>query len=458
LDGIISLSQRNINRFHGLRNLNFINYFKKNKTLTMPGTIVFKPIEANLQDQASPVNPYCIFTMGNQRLQSKSSEKGGDHPYWDDSIIMKTHDNQPRCFVEVKGKQEAPSSDNIGSFEVDLSEVEMEGRLKKWYPFFEKDKMVGEILMEATYTPDKLSEESSIHQKAHQGSLPHGIDLDEYAREGMRWRAEPANSLAKIAETNEFGDYQPMKQLSTGDVLRERGSGWIGQGMYYSGQQTSYGEDFPMAHKSVGTNLLGSYQTDHGAAYDRGNPRDFALFQQQAFEPVEFRTTFDMNQNTSVVEKAFEHYQREEKNFQRGFPREPAPKLSMGTRVEPEDTTNEEFFDSNPSGNEIPPQNVELMKEEQHKEAELWESPLNIQVDKKIIDETNDLFARNYHAGKMPRDVKTEMTARDLQTEKDFRDLKDRAADRSSLNQPGSTRPGTAFSESLSTAETHWDI
>lgn len=424
----------------------------------MPGTIVFKPIEANLNqgDQLrSSVSPYCIFTMGNQRFQSKSSEKGGEHPSWDDSIVMKTHDNQPLCFVEVKGKEESRSADNIGSFEVDLSEVEMEGKLKKWYPFFDKDKVVGEILMEATYTPDKFNEESVVHQKAHQGSLPHGIDLDEYAREGMRWRAEPINSLAKISETNEFGDYQPMKQLSTGDVLRERGGGWIGQGMYYSGQQTSYGEDFPMAHKSVGTNLLGNVRPDQGYAYDRGNPRDFALFQQQAFEPNEFRTTFDMNQNTSVVEKAFNNYQKDEKTFKKLFPREPAPKISMGTSVEPEESTNEEFFEQKPS-HEVPPKNVELIKQEQHKEANLWESPINIQVDKKIIDETNDLFARNYHAGKHPRD-KIEETARDLQTEKDFRDVKDRAADRNNLNQPGSTRPSTAYSEN-SVPESRWDL
>jgi len=432
----------------------------------MPGTIIFKPLEANLNNDGHPVksaDPYCIFTMGSQRLQSKTCKESGDHPHWSDSIIMKTHDSQPLCLVELKAKEKNPAADNIGSFEVDLSEVELQGKVMKWYPFFNRDKITGQILLEATYTPDHYKEESNVQQKSHQGSLPHGIDLDEYAREGMRWKTEPINSLAKIAETNEFGDYQPMKQLSSGDILHQRGDGMIGQGMYYSGQQTSYGEAFPMAHKSVGTNLLGNYRTEHGAAYDRANPRDYALYQQQAFDTHEFRTTIDMDHNTSVVEKAFNAYKKDERNSNKGFISGSTPKISMGTKVQPADSTNDQYVNQRPAAqksNIMPPENAKLIIEEQHKEQSLWESPINIHVDQKIIDETNANYARNLNDSKIPLDEKVEGTAKDFFSQKDFRDIKDRSEDKNNFNQASSTRPQTAYSENLSTNETeasHWD-
>jgi len=278
----------------------------------MPGTITLKPIEANFhsfEDEPSKGTPYCLFTMGTQRVQGKGCERGGRNPHWNDSVTLKMHNNQPSCLVELKQDEIVSLNKEIGTFEVDLSEIESQGKLKKWYPFFSQDKLTGEILMEAIFTPDPKDPESVFHKKSHQGSLPHGIDLDEYAREEMRWRMEPKNSIAKISETNEFGDYQPHKQLPFGDILHESGSGMIGQGTYYSGQQTSYGEDFPMAHKSVGTNQLGKEITDHGDAYDRANPRDYALFQQQAFEPHDF-LNFKQS-NPSVIEKTYQSIKNE---------------------------------------------------------------------------------------------------------------------------------------------------
>jgi len=61
--------------------------------------------------------------------------------------------SQPTCVIDVKDK-DLFHDDKIGTFEVDLREVETQGRLKKWYPIFYKEKPAGEILVETIYTGD----------------------------------------------------------------------------------------------------------------------------------------------------------------------------------------------------------------------------------------------------------------------------------------------------------------
>jgi hypothetical protein len=302
----------------------------------MPGTIVFKPIEAKLKKSTGledKVDSYCMFIMGKEKIQGPLSDLGGKHPHWQDSVNMKI-DDQSSCIVQLKNHKTLASDDNIGSFEMDLNEVEKQGQVKKWYPLFHKEKTTGEILVEATFTEDipkedelptfsnVLSKESRSEiqqEKVSQGDMPSGIDMTRYAQEERWYRTEPHNSQARIAETNEFGDYQPTKQLCNADLLQAKGTGKIEQGMYYSGQQTSYGEDFPMTHKSV---ALGPYCQDfeirQKLGYREPNPRDYAAYQLQAFEPRNLQV--NMDENPSVVEKAYNRLKEGEVKMIRGGP------------------------------------------------------------------------------------------------------------------------------------------
>lgn len=273
----------------------------------MPGTIVFKPLEVNLsKDPSSNSEPYCTFTLGDQRAERKISENSGKD-LGKDSVAFKVK-YQPICLVEIKSQEK--SNDYIGNFEIDLHEIETNGKLKKWFTIFNEDKSAGELLMEATFTSEIYPSEES--EKAAQGNIPAGIDIEKYSLRAFHRDIEPENSRAKIAETNEFGDYQPEKQLR--DPSHQIGSGKIEQGQYYSGEQTSYGEAYPMAHKSVAANIS---TFEEGGVIPRGeNPLDFSRFQNQAFVP---HNKTDGKANSSVVEKAFMAAKKQENQKKRGL-------------------------------------------------------------------------------------------------------------------------------------------
>jgi len=279
----------------------------------MPGTIVFRALEANLTDNSKSFerrNSFCSFTMGDQKVKGDICEQGGNHPHWNDAVTIQVNDTQkPTCLVELKDQTKEASDSSIGSLKLNLEEIESNKQVKRWYPIYDHEKPIGELLLEATYQTEESAAFES--EKAAQGNIPAGIDLYQLSREGRKWETEPANSLGKVAETNEFGDYTASKSLFSGDSRHERGSGMLAQGNYYSGQQTSYGEAYPMAQKSVAMNNIYSYDPEHHNPIDgRVNPYSYAMYQQQAFEP--HRQTGISDTNKSVVEKAFESFKKSE--------------------------------------------------------------------------------------------------------------------------------------------------
>ena len=119
----------------------------------MPGTFVFKPIEANLTHNTEwlgKMDPYCAFIVGDQRLNSGVCKKGGKHPHWNDTITI-PGSSQSRLTLEVKDNDALTKDDEIGSCMVDLQEIEMQGKVSKWYPLYHKNKQAGEILLQASF-------------------------------------------------------------------------------------------------------------------------------------------------------------------------------------------------------------------------------------------------------------------------------------------------------------------
>jgi len=119
----------------------------------MPGTFVFKPIEANLThdtDLIGKMNPYCAFNVGNVRVKSQICHKGGKHPHWNDTVTIPSS-NEVSAVVDLMDKDKITKDDTIGTFTIDLQEVQTRGSLSKWYPLFYKNKPAGEILLEAAF-------------------------------------------------------------------------------------------------------------------------------------------------------------------------------------------------------------------------------------------------------------------------------------------------------------------
>jgi len=124
----------------------------------MPGTFVFRPIEANLThntDLLTKMNPYCTFILGNERIKGQICKKGGKHPHWNDAVTIPAT-NQGLLVMELKDHDKITKDDSIGACTIDLSEVQSRGQVSKWYPLTYKNRSAGEILLEATFQGDAL--------------------------------------------------------------------------------------------------------------------------------------------------------------------------------------------------------------------------------------------------------------------------------------------------------------
>ena len=119
----------------------------------MPGTFVFRPIEANLSHSTNwfgKMNPYCVFLLDNNHINSQVCENGGRNPHWSDTITIQTQ-NKSNLLMEVKDKGVLASDDSIGFCLIDLNEIESQGQVSKWYPLYYKKKHAGDILLRTDF-------------------------------------------------------------------------------------------------------------------------------------------------------------------------------------------------------------------------------------------------------------------------------------------------------------------
>jgi len=151
----------------------------------MPGTIIFKPIEANLThktDIITKMSPYCLFEVGGIKVKGEVCKKGGKHPHWGDVITVPAT-NKSVAMLEVMDKDKITKDDPIGTCMIDLQEIQSTGHVSKWYPLTYKNKPAGEILLEADYQPSSssFSNEGQTFQRGQIGMSQAGL----YQQEGF---------------------------------------------------------------------------------------------------------------------------------------------------------------------------------------------------------------------------------------------------------------------------------
>ncbi len=124
----------------------------------MPGTLTFKPLQANLkhdQDFIGKMNPYCKVKIGGQKFRGSVCKKGGKHPSWDDTIVVRRND-ESACEIKLRDKNIFTPDSLIGACKVDLDAVAAFGRVTKWLDVIRKDKVEGQLLVEITYNPQSI--------------------------------------------------------------------------------------------------------------------------------------------------------------------------------------------------------------------------------------------------------------------------------------------------------------
>jgi len=199
----------------------------------MPGSIVFRPIEANLTHNTELIgkmDPYVQFILGNHKVRTNVCRKGGKHPCWDDSVTIPASAEFGACLVEIKDK-DILKDDRIGACEIDLREIESQGSIKRWFPVFHKDKPAGEILMEACYSGDNF---------ANQGfqSMNAGLAQPGFATGGIAGYAMPlqtqgtAPTMGTMSVGEQYAE-QALLRGVTGGLIQPGGfatGGFAGSG------------------------------------------------------------------------------------------------------------------------------------------------------------------------------------------------------------------------------------
>jgi len=227
----------------------------------MPGTLVFRPIEANLnlkdKDLVGKMDPYCLFHVGGHRVKSQVCSNGGQNPHWNDSISCDMPTTGGVVQVDLKDK-DMLIDDKLGSFEVDLNEVASLGQVRKWYPIFSKDRPAGEILIETTYNGSGVSQglgqqygqqqHGQQYGQQHGGQFVGGIPVTQSTTMTV-----PTGGQAVLSEIHgQHGHQQgvtqhlpqqqfqqqgqfPQQQYQQGQFPQQSG----GQPLHFSGQQAN---------------------------------------------------------------------------------------------------------------------------------------------------------------------------------------------------------------------------
>jgi len=126
----------------------------------MPGTVTFKLIQAVLDREGSLLgkfDPYCKVNLGGQKALTHVCKKGGSSPEWGDQITFKKGDLKT-CHLVVKDKSFIYNK-VIGGCDINLEDLEREcnkGRITKWYTICLKDKLVGQLQLEAFFEEDTI--------------------------------------------------------------------------------------------------------------------------------------------------------------------------------------------------------------------------------------------------------------------------------------------------------------
>jgi len=123
----------------------------------MPGTFTFRPIQANLThdtDWLGKMDPYCSYRVGATKIKGPVCRNGGKFPKWEDATVNVPAPNDNSMVVDLMDKDKILHDGNIGTFVIDLLEIQSRGRVSKWYPVYHHKKPAGEILMEAAFNPE----------------------------------------------------------------------------------------------------------------------------------------------------------------------------------------------------------------------------------------------------------------------------------------------------------------
>ena len=126
----------------------------------MPGSFVFKPMQAHLSHNRShlgEMKPYCEYHLGQYKIQGQIAQANPLNPHWTDVTII-NGEHETKCKIEVKDKATLKPSRMLAECVIDLDEIRMKGEVTKWIELYHEGEKEGELFIEIRYIPDDEAE------------------------------------------------------------------------------------------------------------------------------------------------------------------------------------------------------------------------------------------------------------------------------------------------------------
>jgi len=138
----------------------------------MPGTIIFKPIQAHFtpdsdsdSEDDSPKSPkqfkaYCKFKIGRRSAQSESTNLNELHAEWSQPVKIETKEDDEEVKLKVKKEEKRRFDNTIGEVEINIQKF-LSGKkeMTQWFHLEDGGKKTGEILLHIEYVPGEESSE-----------------------------------------------------------------------------------------------------------------------------------------------------------------------------------------------------------------------------------------------------------------------------------------------------------
>jgi len=121
------------------------------------GSITFKPIEGKFMNENGQEfnhkNLYCKIKLGWHTGKTSVAQGEGIHPSWaGEEICLKVID-QEHAKLKVKDKTRHHLDQTLGTATIFLKDILVDGKVSKWIPIMNKDKVTGEVHMEMVFHP-----------------------------------------------------------------------------------------------------------------------------------------------------------------------------------------------------------------------------------------------------------------------------------------------------------------
>ncbi|KAI8987394.1 C2 domain-containing protein [Mycotypha africana] len=95
-------------------------------------------------------DPFVIFRIGETIERTKTDYRGGQHPIWDDQVILPIPEKKTKVVCQVYD-EDGKRQELISETELDLTKVLTEGEQDGWFPLSYKNRSAGEIYLELTF-------------------------------------------------------------------------------------------------------------------------------------------------------------------------------------------------------------------------------------------------------------------------------------------------------------------